>query len=136
MGEQNLRARTRPQHGSETPGTTRTSRDPPRRVVLRQATADIPLAAKKREREGERKNHPRNEAASIVGISRVSKQVSLEGARAWQLTLHLCLGSEGSKNGGFERDPSSKEKEYGTDGGGNRDEKREWEKKRKDRVEL
>jgi len=50
--------------------------------------------------------------------------------------LHLCLGSEGSKNGGFKRDPSSKEKEYGTDGGGNRDEKREWEKKRKDRVEL
>lgn len=80
---------------------------------------------KERERERERKNHPRNEAASIVGISRVLKQVSLGGARAWQLTLHLCLGSvKESRHGGFERDPGSKEKEYGNDGRGKGDEKR------------
>lgn len=87
----------------ETPGTTRTLHDPPRRTALRRA-ADIPERWRtkiKRERvrgrKREREVHPRNDARATVGISPAFETGFLRGAGRPDHTLHLCLGLPGRR---------------------------------------
>lgn len=92
-----MRARTRPQHGSDQ-GDARDDEDVAQPSSSRRALrpgADIP---ERWRRERRRENHPRNEAPAIGGISRVSKQVSRRcGARTHVTPVPRTAGSAGGR---------------------------------------